>query len=374
MPYSYSYKSYHGYQMYILILIYSLFLTGCKNSDDAVVMPSDLSIQVEIAENNSGDVRVVFSSRNTAYYKVFFGIPGENAGKITDNHVNYKYAQPGNYTITVQAHNDETHFITATEEVSIQVIKNDEIPTSGYTSPEHYEGMVLVWQDEFEGDMLNQNDWSFEIGTGSNGWGNNELQYYREENTEVKDGYLIISAKKEAFQGRNYTSSRIITKDKQDFQYGRIDIRAVTPKGQGIWPALWMLGSNFSTVGWPACGEIDIMEMIGGTGKDNVVHGTVHWDNNGQHASYGGHYTKPNGIFADEFHVFSIIWNETSITWLIDDVQFHVIDITPAGLSEFRQNFFFIFNVAVGGNWPGSPDAQTSFPQKMIVDYIRVFQ
>ncbi len=248
------------------------------------------------------------------------------------------------------------------------------IPTTGATSPTSYPGMTLAWQDEFDGSTLNSTNWSHETGTGDNGWGNNELQYYRPQNTTLQDGFLVITAKKESFGGKEYTSSRIITKDKRQFRYGRIDIRAAMPKGQGMWPALWMLGSNFSTVGWPACGEIDIMEMIGGNGREKTVHGTVHWQNDGSHAQFGGEYSLSSGTLADKFHVFSIIWDAQSIRWLIDDQEYHVIDTTPAQLDEFRRSFFFIFNVAVGGNWPGSPDSNTSFPQHMIVDYVRVFQ
>ena len=248
-----------------------------------------------------------------------------------------------------------------------------QIPSVGYSTPENYSGMKMMWRDEFEGDNLNLSDWKHEIG--GNGWGNNELEYYQEKNTTVHDGYLVITAKQENVGGKGYTSSRIITLGKKEFQYGRVDIRALMPKGQGIWPALWMLGSNVSTVGWPACGEIDIMEMIGGPGKDNTVHGTAHWDHAGGHASYGGKLSlDPPKILADEFHVFSIMWTPTAITWYIDDVQFEVIDITPSELSELQNKFYFIFNVAVGGNWPGNPDATTTFPQRMVVDYIRVFQ
>ncbi|MGB5927445.1 MAG: glycoside hydrolase family 16 protein, partial [Cyclobacteriaceae bacterium] len=240
-----------------------------------------------------------------------------------------------------------------------------------------YDGMNLVWQDEFSGSSLNTADWSYEIGDGCPnlcGWGNNELEYYRQENTSVQDGYLTITAKQEAFGGRSYTSSRIKTQGKQNFQYGRIDIRAVLPEGQGVWPALWMLGSNITSVSWPACGEIDIMEMIGGAGgRDRTVHGTIHWDNNGSYANYGGDYSIPSK-FSEEFHVFTLIWDENSIEWLVDDVQFHTVDITPDALSEFRNDYFLLFNVAVGGNWPGSPDGSTQFPQSMIVDYVRVFQ
>jgi beta-glucanase (GH16 family) len=247
------------------------------------------------------------------------------------------------------------------------------IPTTGYSTPESYPEMNLVWQDEFERDHLNLADWKHEIG--GRGWGNNELQYYQEKNAAVREGYLIITAKKENAGGRDYTSSRIITQGKKEFQYGRIDIRALLPKGQGIWPALWMLGNNISTVNWPACGEIDIMEMVGGSGKENTVHGTAHWENEDNHIYKGDSLAlEGNKIFADEFHVFSIVWTSTAINWYVDDVQYYTLDITPPELSELQNKAYFIFNVAVGGNWPGNPDASTEFPQRMVVDYIRVFQ
>jgi beta-glucanase (GH16 family) len=248
------------------------------------------------------------------------------------------------------------------------------IPKLGATSPTSYTNMKLVWADEFDGTALNSDFWSFETGNGSNGWGNNELQFYRTQNTSIQDGHLVITAKKEPFGGKEYTSSRIITKSKKEFRYGRVDIRAALPKGQGIWPALWMLGSNFDTVSWPACGEIDIMEMIGGGGRENTVYGTVHWQNEGKNAKYEGKTTLSSGTFSDQFAVYSITWDATSIRWFVDNKQYHVIDTTPAELDEFRRNFFFIFNVAVGGNWPGSPNTTTTFPQHMIVDYVRVFQ
>ncbi len=270
-----------------------------------------------------------------------------------------------------------------TASITITILNDDQdtnifIPSTGYTSPTSYAGMTLIWQDEFSGTSLNTADWNYEIGTGSNGWGNNELQYYRQENTFLHEGLLVIEAKQENFGGRSYTSSRLTTENKVDFQYGRVDMRAALPKGQGIWPALWMLGKNFRTVGWPACGEIDIMEMIGGgAGKDDTVHGTLHWDNGGSYActcEQNNSYTLSSGVFYDKFHVFSIVWTASAIQWYVDDDLYKTVDITPANLSEFRNEFFFIFNVAVGGNWPGSPNAQTVFPQRMLVDYVRVFQ
>ncbi|MGB5259002.1 MAG: glycoside hydrolase family 16 protein [Gammaproteobacteria bacterium] len=247
-------------------------------------------------------------------------------------------------------------------------------PTGGYQSPLSYPGYTLVWNDEFSGTALNLANWSYETGTGNGGWGNQELQYYRSQNTSVANGLLTIEARQENFGGRNYTSSRLKTQGKQTFRYGKIDIRAALPRGQGLWPALWMLGKNFPTVGWPASGEIDIMEMIGGSGNEGTIYGTAHWDNAGSNAAYGGNTSLASGTFADEFHVFSIEWDSTSIRWLLDGVQYHVLSITDPSLSEFQQEFFFIFNVAVGGTWPGSPDGSTYFPQRMLVDYVRVFQ
>ena len=260
---------------------------------------------------------------------------------------------------------------------TVTIINDDEhifsIPETGYSTPETYEGMTLVWNDEFDGPSINSNNWTFEIGTGNWGWGNNELQNYQEDNTSIIDGNLVIEARRQSLDNSNYTSSRLITRGKQSFQYGRVDIRAVMPEGQGIWPALWMLGSNHLQVGWPTCGEIDIMEMIGGgDGRDNVLRGTAHWDQGG-HVSYGQGYTNESNL-SEEYHVYSIVWDEENIRWYFDDINFNTMDITPAELSAFHNNFYFIMNVAVGGQWPGSPDNTTLFPQWMIVDYIRVFQ
>jgi len=238
----------------------------------------------------------------------------------------------------------------------------------------------LVWSDEFDySGVPDPNNWDYEKGAG--GWGNNEWQYYtsdRAENCRVENGSLIIEAHKESYSGSNYTSARIISYHNQRYwTYGKVEARIKLPYGKGIWPACWMLGKNiFEGTNWPACGEIDIVELIGGgEGKDDKIYGTVHWgDANANHASYGGNYQLANGIFADTFHVFSIEWDQNFIKWIIDGQQYNVIDITPAHLSEFHESFFIIFNIAVGGNWPGYPDGSTVFPQKMEVDFIRVYQ
>lgn len=261
-------------------------------------------------------------------------------------------------------------------------IQNDDgagdlvIPTTGYSSPSSYDGMSLIWSDEFEGDALNTDNWTFEIGRGNNGWGNNELQYYREENTSLEDGFLVIEAKKENYNGADYTSSRLITQGKESLRFGRVDIRAVLPEGQGLWPALWMLGTKINAVGWPACGEIDIMELVGN--QPGRVHGTVHYGNSSSNRQMDGASTAlSSGLkFSDEFHVFSIVWEEDRIQWLVDDQVYHEFTKSETGSFPypFNDNFFVIFNVAVGGDWPGSPDAATVFPQRMIVDYIRYFR
>lgn len=234
----------------------------------------------------------------------------------------------------------------------------------------------LVWSEEFDyTGVPDASKWNME--TGGDGWGNEELQYYTdtENNASVANGMLTITAREEQLGGRDYTSARITTQGKFDVQYGRIEARIKLPYGQGLWPAFWMLGANFSSIGWPQCGEIDIMEMVGGDNNgDNTTYCTIHWDNAGENANYGESYTIGSGVLADDFHVYAVEWNEQSIKGYIDDIEYFVVDITPADLSEFHENFFIILNVAVGGNWPGPPNSSTVFPQEMQVDYVRVYQ
>jgi beta-glucanase (GH16 family) len=365
-------------------LIYLLFLAvfasaSCSQEeiDQQVLLPSNLQVTVE--KTGKGAVKIDFQAVDANFYKVSYGLPNQVPERVVGTSVVYNYNAEGTYTIRVQAHSTEADFISSTKSVEITGAElGGEIPLTGFESPLTYNGYNLVWNDEFGGSSLSS-DWVFDIGDGCPnicGWGNNELEYYRQENAEVRDGFLIIKAKQENFGSRNYTSSRIKTQGKKSFTYGRIDVRAALPKGQGIWPAIWMLGENITTVNWPACGEIDIMELIGGNadGRDNTIHGTVHWDNNGNYAQFGGSKKKNSGIFNGEFHVFSIIWDKNKIVWLLDNVPYHEIDITPAALDEFRKPFFLLLNVAVGGNWPGNPNGTTAFPQQMIVDYVRVFQ
>lgn len=368
--------------IYIGFFVLMIPLTHCKEAPvSEATLPTNLEVEVRVDTLIPGFVSVLATADRANYFTCSFTEGTEvSIEESVEGTFSYTYDFDGSYDILVKAHTTEADFILKEISVTINLPvpgNNGDSTTSGYSTPTSYNGYDLVWNDEFDGSTLNTSDWNYEIGTGNNGWGNNELQYYTEDNVSIADGYLTIEAKRQFFNGSSYTSSRITTLDKQFFKYGRVDIRALLPYGQGMWPALWMLGQSFTTAGWPQCGEIDIMEMAGGDapGKgDNVVLGTLHWDNNGTYANYGDKTSLSSGTFADEFHVFSIIWDENSIFWYLDDQLYHSADITPNGLEEFHESFFFIFNVAVGGNFSGSPDASTNFPQKMLVDYVRVFQ
>ncbi len=226
----------------------------------------------------------------------------------------------------------------------------------------------LVWSDEFHGSI--SPDWHFEIGNGNGGWGNNELEYYRRENATVENDALVITAKKEEFGGFHYTSARMTTQGTRSFKFGRMEARMKLPARMGTWPAFWMLGSDINQVGWPASGEIDVMEQINNAG---TVYGTAHWQaNDGSYASYGGHMDTS----VTDWHVYAVEWNTTSIKWFVDGTQYHVIDITNGvgGTEEFQRDFFLLLNMAVGGNWPGFNIDNAGLPAKMYVDYVRVYQ
>jgi beta-glucanase (GH16 family) len=229
----------------------------------------------------------------------------------------------------------------------------------------------LVWSDEFNGSILNTSNWTAEIGTGNSGWGNNELQYYtnRSENLSVSNGNLVITAQKEAYGGKNYTSARIKTQDHYSLTYGKVEAMIKLPSGQGLWPGFWMLGNHINPDGWPNCGEIDIMERVN---NNSSVNGTVHWDSNG-HASYG---QTTGSLDFSQYHTYSIEWDTDYIRWYVDGTQFNEFCIknNQGGTEEFQKPFFILLNLAVGGNWPGSPNSSTQFPSQMLVDYVRVYQ
>lgn len=242
---------------------------------------------------------------------------------------------------------------------------------------------TLTWSDEFNGPNDSAPDpakWTFV--TGGNGFGNKELEYYtsRPENAEIEDGNLVITARKEEYTGpdgvaRNYTSARMQTMGKFDQAYGRFEARIKIPYGQGIWPAFWLLGADMPTAHWPGAGEIDIMENIGR--EPGTVHGTIHGPGYSGAHGIGAPYALPSGRFADDYHVYAIEWQPNEIRFYVDA---HLYETrTPADLPEgtkwvYDHPFYILLNCAVGGNWPGNPDDSSTFPQKMLVDYVRVYK
>jgi len=241
-----------------------------------------------------------------------------------------------------------------------------------YSSPViHAATWELVWSDEFNGPAINRSNWTYD--TGGGGWGNNELEYYtdRPENSRVENGMLVIEARKERVRNRDYTSARLKTQGLQNWTHGRIEASIKVPNGQGVWPAFWMLGSNFPDIGWPNCGEIDIMEHVLPIGV-NTVRGSAHGPNySGANSLHGDVIL---GDLSGRFHVFAIEWEPNQIRWYVDDIQYFSVTPPLPGSWVFDQPFFIILNLAIGGDWPGAPDATTGFPVQMLVDYVKVFR
>lgn len=253
---------------------------------------------------------------------------------------------------------------------SCQVDDTQQLPERSYE---------LVWSDEFDGDAGTAPDpekWIYNVGTGQNGWGNGELQYYtdRTDNAALDgDGHLVITARREGFAGAGFTSARLTTEGKFQQTYGRFEARLKTPYGPGIWPAFWMLGADYQTNTWPQCGEIDLMELRGQ--EPSVINGTVHGPGYSAGNAVGGTYALENGRYDEAFHVFAVEWEPESIDFYVDEVLYRRItpDDVP-GEWVYDHDFFLLLNIAVGGNYVGFPTSQTPFPQEMIVDYVRVLQ
>ena len=245
-------------------------------------------------------------------------------------------------------------------------------------------GWTLTWSDEFnapDGSSVDSSKWVLE--TGGNGWGNQELEYYtaRPENSFQQGGNLIIKVLQEKFTGadgvtRDYTSARLKTLGKFSQTYGRFEARIKIPKGQGIWPAFWMMGDDIGTVNWPKCGEIDIMENIGK--EPTLVHGTIHGPGYSGDKGPTAPFALPdNARFADDFHIYAVEWEPKAIRFYVDDHLYS--NRTPNDIPKdarwvYDHPFFMLLNVAIGGSWPGSPDATTQLPQTMLVDYVRVYK
>jgi beta-glucanase (GH16 family) len=247
----------------------------------------------------------------------------------------------------------------------------------------------LVWSDEFNGpdgppvdrSKIDRSKWALETGSGV--WGNEELEYYtdRPANVFLRNGNLVIRALKEKFppsdpKASNYTSARLKTLGKFSRAYGRFEARIKLPFGQGMWPAFWMLGDDIDKAGWPACGEIDIMENIGK--EPSLIHGSIHGPGYTGNVGIEAPYSLPGGQrFGDDFHVFAVEWSPDSVAFFVDQTMYVKrtrADLRPGWKWVFDKPFFLILNLAVGGDWPGAPDSSTRFPQEMLVDYVRVYE
>jgi beta-glucanase (GH16 family) len=235
----------------------------------------------------------------------------------------------------------------------------------------------LIWQDEFEGEAgarPDQDNWLAQVGTD---WGNQQLEFDtdRTDNAALDgEGHLVITARRESFQGRNYTSARLATRGRFQRQYGRFEARMKLPRGQGMWPAFWLLGTDIDNVGWPNCGEIDVMENRGQ--QMRVIRGSLH----GPGYSAGANHGRETDVGVDlgnDFHTYVVEWDPGRVIWKVDD---HVyFTATPADLPAgkvwvYDHPFYVILNVAVGGNFVGNPDGSTQFPQQMVVDYVRAYE
>ncbi|HEY5642907.1 MAG TPA: glycoside hydrolase family 16 protein [Woeseiaceae bacterium] len=241
---------------------------------------------------------------------------------------------------------------------------------------------TLVFSDEFDADRLDPEVWFFETGDGTEygipGWGNNELQWYLPDSAELKDGNLVITARRESVSGKSFTSARINTRDRFAFRYGRIEASIRLPGGQGLWPAFWLLPQDSVYGTWAASGEIDIVEAVNlGASGGNTVYGTIHYGGTfPANVSSGEQYVVATDATTD-FHVYALEWDEAELRWYVDDVLYAVRNnwsTTGAPFpAPFDQPFYILFNVAVGGNFPGAPSAATAFPVVMEVDYVRVY-
>ncbi|MFZ2432662.1 MAG: family 16 glycosylhydrolase [Lutibacter sp.] len=347
--------------LYKVCAIFSIaILFSCGGSsdqnDELTLTPSNLTINAKIVgasiSNPNGDgsgiINFSISATNATSYKVLLG-NGETK-EVTNGNFTYTYTASGtnSYTVYVSAYN-LSKFVSTSLTITI------------FVSP------TATWSDEFNVDgSPNNSKWGYDLGAG--GWGNNEEQYYtnRPENVIVQNGVLKIKTLKENFNGSSYTSARILSKGKFSFKYGKVEIKAKLPSGGGIWPALWMLGNNIDNLGWPACGEIDIMENVGNS--PNKIYGTLHHP--GHSGGNGDGATTIIANASTEFHIYTLDWRADSIKFYVDNQLFYTF--TNSANLPFNQNFFIIINTAIGGNFGGTIDPNF-ISSTFEIDYIRVY-
>lgn len=327
------------------------FLISCGKDNGSSTdnnPPTNLTLNAVVSTDNSGNVAFTAAATNAVTYDFDFG--NGVFQTVPSGVVTYKYPASGNYTVNVVAKSSGGQ--TASKSVQITVTV----------------ALSLVWSEEFDTPGApDPAKWGYDLGAG--GWGNSELQYYtnRADNAVVSNGTLKIIAKAESYSGSNYTSARLLTKDKFSFKYGKIEARAKLPVGVGTWPAIWMLGSNISNVGWPACGEIDIMEHKGS--QLNTIYGTLHYPGHSGGSANGATTVISNAT--TEFHKYKAEWDASTIKIYVDDVLFHTV--ANSSSLPFNQNFFIILNVAMGGTFAGTVDPAFT-NAAMEVDYVRVYQ
>ncbi len=337
-------------RLLLTLISVCMLAAACKKSSTGSTPdagPSNLNISAVVNPDSSGNVSFTATATNAVSFDFDFG--DGNFQTVPSGVVTYKYLTSGNYTVNVTAKSAGGQTISQSVPVAV-VIKTS-----------------LVWSDEFDTPgSPDATKWGFDTGAG--GWGNNELEYYtsRTDNAIVSNGTLKIIAKAESYNGSAYTSARLLTKDKYSFKYGKIEVRAKLPAPAGSWPAIWMLGNNFATAGWPACGEIDIMESRGN--EPDKIYGTTHDPSSG---GVGNGGTTVTAGSTTDFHRYAVEWSAASVKFMVDDVVYYTFPNT--GSSPFNQNFFIILNLAIGGNFGGNVDpAFTS--AVMEVDYVRVYQ
>lgn len=332
------------------LLVAAMFSACGKDgaSAPAAPAPTNLVVTATVSGDNSGNVAFTATATNATTYDYDFGngtLRTVPAGSVT-----YQYPATGTYTVNVVAKGAGGQTVSKSIQVAVTV------------------ALSLVWSDEFNTDGApDPSKWGYDIGGG--GWGNNELEYYtdRRDNSIVSGGTLRIIAKKESFSGRNYTSARLLSKGKYDITYGKVEVSAKLPAGVGTWPAIWMLGSNIDAVSWPACGEIDIMEHLGR--ELNKIYGTLHYPGRSGGTADGNSRMITNAT--TEFHKYTLDWTAAFINIYVDEQLVH--SVNNSGSIPFNHNFFFILNLAMGGNFAGPIDPAVT-GGTMEVDYIRVYK
>ncbi len=359
-----------------ILLLFSLSCSGGENDDPIipqidpeVITPSNLTFSVDIIGtdvnnpngNGSGVIQIIASATDAVSYGFRPGTGAEVINSSGDFEHTYTESGINTYTVEILAYSSTGHFIKTAKEVTISVSTNTN----------------LVWSDEFDSNgSPDATKWNYNIGNGCPdlcGWGNSESQYYtsRTDNVIIEDGILKIIAKKEDYEGYEYTSARMKTEGDFDFKYGKVEIRAKLPEGGGTWPALWMLGSNITTVGWPACGEIDIMEHRGNA--VGTVSSAIHTP-----SSFGNTVNKGTKFISDvttEFHIYSVNWTSEKIEFSIDNIIHYTYNpsIKDSNTWPFNDNQFIILNVAMGGAFGGTIDPNF-MEGTMEIDYVRVYQ